>query len=176
MAGMRRLAVSRPQAEALAEAYAGEWQVVGRQERVEEEPPPRPYTTAALLADAAERLGWSAGRTMRAAQALFEAGFITYPRTDSSRIAPSAAERIRRAAAERYGAQALAPHPPSRQAGEPFRQDGHEAIRPTDPARSPAQVPAGETRQLYDLVWRRSLAAFLRPARLRVVTLTLEKR
>ena len=62
-----------------------------RQEIVQEDAPP-PYTTATLLEDAVQLLGWSAGKVMQVAQLLFEKGLITYPRTDSTHIAPEAAD------------------------------------------------------------------------------------
>jgi len=58
------------QARSLAETYAGEWTIIGREERIEDEPPPLPYTTADLLEEAALRLGWSAEQSMEVAQAL----------------------------------------------------------------------------------------------------------
>ncbi len=167
------------------ESLAGEWLVVARRERLEEEAPPPPPTTADLLIEASERLGWRTERTMRVAQALFEGGYITYPRTDSTRIAPRAADQARQVAAAIYGPHALAPQGeqgegetlPHPAAGEAmFTQDAHEAIRPANPATRPESVPAGEERLLYRLVWARFLAAFLRPAKVQVVTLTLEKR
>jgi len=157
-------------ARALAEQQAGEWQVVEREERIEEDAPPLPYTTADLLEDAALKLGWSAEKTMQTAQALFEAGWITYPRTDSTRVAEEAVQAARRAVAERYGTEML---------GKSFPQaetDGaHEAIRPSDPLRGPETVSGAVEQLLYRLIWSRFLAAHMRPARIQVVTLTLEK-
>lgn len=170
---------ARGAAQMRAENLSGVWTVVGRRERLETDAPPPPYTTADLLVDAAGRLHWSAERTMRVAQSLFEGGYITYPRTDSTRVAPQVVERARRAVAALYGQDAL-PQPgetvPRLSPGESgFVQDAHEAVRPTDPDRQPGDVPPGEERLLYRLIWSRFLAAFMRPARVRVVTLTLEK-
>jgi DNA topoisomerase-1 len=157
-------------ARTLAEQQAGEWQVVEREERIEEDAPPLPYTTADLLEDAALKLGWSAEKTMQTAQALFEGGWITYPRTDSTRVAEEAVQAARQAVAERYGAEML---------GKSFPQaetDGaHEAIRPADVRRSPEEVQMAEGQLLYRLIWSRFLAGHMRPARIQVVTLTLEK-
>jgi DNA topoisomerase-1 len=157
-------------ARALAEQQAGEWQVVEREERIEEDAPPLPYTTADLLEDAALKLGWSAEKTMQTAQALFEQGWITYPRTDSVQVTAEAVQAARRVVAERYGEEML---------GKSFPQvemDGaHEAIRPADVRRSPEEVQMAEGQLLYRLIWSRFLAAQMRPARIQVVTLTLEK-
>jgi len=157
-------------AQSLAEQNSGEWQVVEREERIEDEAPLLPYTTADLLEDAALKLGWSAEKTMQTAQALFEQGWITYPRTDSVQVTAEAVQAARRVVAERYGAEML---------GKSFPQvetDGaHEAIRPADVRRSPEEVQTAQGQLLYRLIWSRFLAAQMRPARIQVVTLTLEK-
>lgn len=156
----------------MAEAYTGEWTVVAREERIEDETPPPPYTTADLLEDASLRLGWTAEQTMAAAQSLFEQGLITYPRTDSPRVAPEASEQARQVIAERYGVEAWGNFSPAEGGG----QDAHEAIRPSDSRRAPdgLSVPPQE-QALYRLIWQRFLAAHMRPARIKVTTLTLEK-
>lgn len=156
----------------LADSYAGEWVIVAREESTEEEYPPLPYTTADLLEDAAIRLGWTAEQTMKTAQSLYEAGLITYPRTDSQRVTPEASKKARQVIAERYGATAWRNFSPSTGDG----QDAHEAIRPTDPIRAPDGLGVSPQEQLlYRLIWTRFLAAHMRPARLKIVTLTLEK-
>lgn len=164
---------SEQEARRLAEMHAGEWTVAGREERIEEEAPPMPHTTAELLEDAALRLGWTAERTMAAAQSLYEQGLITYPRTDSPRVSAEASERAQGVIAERYGAEAWGNLSLSAAGGG---QDAHEAIRPTDPRRAPdgLNVPPQE-QTLYRLIWQRFLAAHMRPARLKTVTVTLEK-
>lgn len=172
---MISLAITPGEEEArrLAEMYAGEWTVVEREERIEEEAPPLPYTTADLLEDAALRLGWTAERTMAAAQSLYERGLITYPRTDSPRVSAEASEQARGVIAERYGAEAWGNLSLSTAGGG---QDAHEAIRPTDPRRvlDGLDIPPQE-QELYQLIWQRFMAAHMRPARLKAVTVTLEK-
>lgn len=169
---MNLTAATEAEARRLAEAYAGEWTVVERHERIEDEAPPPPYTTAEMLEDAALRLGWTAEQTMAAAQSLFEQGLITYPRTDSPRVSPEASQAARQVIAERYGADAWGNLSPTEGGG----QDAHEAIRPTDPARAPDALSVTPQEQLlYRLVWQRFLAAHMRPARLKVITLVLEK-
>ncbi len=164
------------QARRLAAEYSGAWTVVSRQETVLDEPPPPPYTTAALLEDAARRLGWDAARTMQTAQQLFEEGWITYPRTDSTRVTPQAVQEARLAVAREYGAHLLGETVPQpSDPGERFPQRAHEAIRPTDVSRPPDAVPDPHAQALYRLIRLRFLAAFMRPARVRVVALTLEK-
>jgi DNA topoisomerase-1 len=166
---IRLSASSEADALSLAQTYAGDWRIVERVEQIEEELAPPPYTTAALLEDAALRLGWNAERTMAVAQRLFEDGHITYPRTDSVYIAPEAAHEIRRIIEREYGAVLGKIFPQSENAG------AHEAIRPSEIGRTPEEVADPEGQLLYRLIRQRTLAAYMRPARLRVVTVTLEK-
>lgn len=164
--------VAEAEAIRLAETYAGEWTVAAREEHIEDEAPPLPYTTADLLEDAALRLGWTAEQTMQVAQSLFEQGLITYPRTDSPRVSPEARQAARQVIAERYSADAWGNISPSEGSG----QDAHEAIRPSDPQRAPDGLSVSPQEQaLYRLIWGRFLAAHMRPARVRVVTVILEK-
>jgi len=158
------------QALALAAEQSGEWRVVEREEHIEDEAPPLPYTTADLLEDAALKLGWSAEKTMHTAQVLFEQGWITYPRTDSVHVAVEAVQAARQVVSERYGVDALGNVFPG---GE---TDGaHEAIRPANVRRSPEEVDTAEGQLLYRLIWSRFLATQMRPARMKIVTVTLEK-
>lgn len=162
----------RESAERLARMYEGEWTVVEREERIEEEAPPPPYTTAELLADAVARLGWTAAQTITAAQSLFEQGYITYPRTDSTWVAPEARADARRIILEQYGENALG----NLSLGADHSADAHEAIRPSQAARLPDALDVSPQEQaLYRLIWLRFLAAHMRPARLQVVSITLEK-
>lgn len=158
----------------LARYYDGQdWVVARREEQVEDEAPPAPCSTADMLVEASARLGWNASQTMQVAQRLYEGGHITYPRTDSQRVSPAASEQARQVIAARYGAALLG-------ASFPYRsgtgQDAHEAIRPSDPTRSPDSLPVDPQEQaLYRLLWQRFLTAHMRPAKVKVVTLTLEK-
>jgi DNA topoisomerase IA len=206
----------------------GELLVASREESIVTEPAPLPYTTAELLADANERWGWSGEETMAMAQELFAAGWITYPRSDSTRLDPEAIDAIRRVVLATYGPDLLTAedgrkHSPSGRAavrenvppgvggtfstsrmqylgerllqriskttkgdkdaqrmvsptGDERIEDAHEAIRPTDPRRSAEDLGAElPQRQLYDLIRRRSLASQMKPAKLRRITIVLEK-
>jgi len=160
----------RAAAERLAQEYEGEWVVARREERLENEAPPAAYTTADLLEDAAARLGWNAAQTMKIAQSLFENGHITYPRTDSAHVSAEAREAAQAVIFQRYGAGEWG-FPPFEEAG------AHEAIRPSDPARDPDGLALDPQAQaLYRLVWLRFLSAHMRPAVVKVVTVTLEKK
>lgn len=170
LGGVGRL--NRAEAERLAEAYTGEWVVVEKVSRVVEEIPPPPYTTADLLADAARRLGWRAEETAQVAQALYENGWITYPRTDSRRVSAAGVEVARRAVVKEYGEEWLGREQTFE--GE-NGQDAHEAIRPVDPTVSADSITDPQQSVLYRLIRARFLAAYMRPARVKEVTITLEK-
>ena len=167
--------LTRQQAEALAARRSGRWRVTDRREEIRMEGPPPPYTTAELLADASRKLGWGAERTAEVAQRLFESGWITYPRTDSVRVAPEAADAARQVIAARYGSAWLGETFPQPRADDAHVQDAHEAIRPADAARPAEELSDPAENALYRLIRARFLAAYMRPARLKVIHLTLEK-
>lgn len=173
MAGVGRMGgLSQAEAERLAEVYSGEWVLVEKMSRVVEEAPPPPYTTADLLADASARLGWRAEETARVAQALYENGWITYPRTDSRRVSAAAVEAARQAIAKEYGEEWLG----AMQTYEGENgQDAHEAIRPVDPRVAADDITDPRQAVLYRLIRARFLASFMRPARVQEVMITLEK-
>lgn len=137
--------------------------------------PKPPYTTSTLQQDASSRLGMSASRAMALAQQLYEGvelgpegpvGLITYMRTDSVRVSEEALTAAAGFIASRFGREYL-PERPNRYASGKGAQDAHEAIRPTDPARTPEEVaPYLERDQLrlYELIWRRFLASQMAPA------------
>jgi DNA topoisomerase-1 len=137
---------------------------------------PAPFTTSTLQQEAAKRLGFSSKRTMRAAQELYEGvelgaegavGLITYMRTDSTRVAPSAVEAARAYVARQFGREYL-PETPNLYGGSqnPQAQDAHEAVRPTEVERTPEQVKQDLTPdqfRLYQLVWQRFVASQMSP-------------
>jgi DNA topoisomerase-1 len=134
--------------------------------------PAPPFTTSTLQQEAAKKLGFGSKRTMRIAQSLYEGvelgsegavGLITYMRTDSTRVAESAALQARELVRRTFGAEYLASGPQlygnSKQVAT---QDAHEAIRPTDPQRRPEDVRRylkEEQYQLYQLIWQRFVAS-----------------
>jgi DNA topoisomerase-1 len=139
--------------------------------------PPAPFITSTLQQEAAKQLGFSAKRTMRAAQGLYEGvemgaegpvGLITYMRTDSVRVADSAIVQAREYIAANYDKRYL-PATPNVHVGKKGAsrvQDAHEAIRPTEVVRRPEDVkPHLESDQfkLYQLVWRRFVASQMTP-------------
>lgn len=146
--------------------------------------PAAPFTTSTLQQEASRKLGFSASRTMRVAQQLYEGvdvgegtvGLITYMRTDSVHLADSAVSEIREAIQERYGKPLLPQTPPTYKTKAKNAQEAHEAIRPTDAALSPEQVKhalTDEQFKLYALIWQRTLACQMIPAVINTVAATL---
>jgi len=121
-------------------------------------PPLPPFTTAALQQAAAKGLGLSPERTMTLAQTLYEAGWITYHRTDGVAVAPEAQAAARAYIEQAYGASYLPPEAPSYTAKTANAQEAHEAIRPTDVHRLP-NAADGDGAALYGLIWQRFIAS-----------------
>ncbi|MCC8049184.1 MAG: type I DNA topoisomerase [Clostridiales bacterium] len=137
---------------------------------------PLPFTTSTLQQEAANALNFSTQKTMRLAQQLYEGvdikgsgtvGLITYLRTDSTRVADEALAAAREYIRENYGAEYNEEHKVQPDNGKKI-QDAHEAIRPTDIARTPVMVKDSLSRdqfRLYQLIWRRFMASRMSPAR-----------
>ncbi|HID10670.1 MAG TPA: type I DNA topoisomerase [Candidatus Latescibacteria bacterium] len=130
--------------------------------------PPPPFITSTLQQEAARKLGFSAGKTMRVAQGLYEGvdldgertGLITYMRTDSVRLAEEAVHAAREFVASSYGPKFL-PQRPRAFKSRRGAQEAHEAIRPTEVHREPKKVKKFLTQdqyKLYELIWKRFLA------------------
>ncbi|HEX8365868.1 MAG TPA: type I DNA topoisomerase [Allosphingosinicella sp.] len=126
--------------------------------------PPPPFMTSTLQQEAARKLGFSASHTMRVAQDLYEAGAITYMRTDGADMAPEAVSGARRAVAQRFDASYVPDRPRVYTTKAKNAQEAHEAIRPTDFGAD--RHGSGDHGRLYDLVWRRALASQMASARL----------
>ncbi|MCA9649041.1 MAG: type I DNA topoisomerase [Myxococcales bacterium] len=149
--------------------------------------PSAPFITSSLQIAAANRLGFSAQRTMRTAQALYEGvnvpgegqvGLITYMRTDSTNIAPEAIDQARQHIAA-LGSQYLPAKPNVYSSTNKDAQEAHEAIRPTAVERDPASLAAALTPdqyKLYDLIWRRFVASQMVPAQWDATSVLFERR
>jgi len=145
-----------------------------------------PFKTSTLQQAAASRYGFSAKRTMRIAQGLYEGvelpgdgavGLITYMRTDSFNVANVARDGARELVEKRFGKDYV-PEKPNAYKGKAGAQEAHEAIRPTDPARDPDSIRkalSDEQWKLYDLIWRRFIASQMTPAEYLVTTLELTR-
>mgnify|MGYP000268869411 CR=1 FL=1 len=137
---------------------------------------PIPFTTSTLQQEASKALNFSTQKTMRIAQQLYEGvevkghgtiGLITYLRTDSTRISEEADAAARTYISEQYGLDYVSQTEKAIKNGQKI-QDAHEAIRPTDIARTPVLVKESLTRdqfRLYQLIWRRFAASRMAPAR-----------
>jgi DNA topoisomerase-1 len=128
--------------------------------------PYAPFRTTTLQQEAARKLGFSATRTMQVAQRLYEAGFITYMRTDSTTLSDTAVAAARSQVTALYGEEYLEPAPRTYRNKVKNAQEAHEAIRPAGEAfRTPGQTGLhGEEFRLYELVWMRTVASQMRDA------------
>jgi len=144
-------------------------------EEVETKPlkrnPAPPFTTSTLQQEAARKLGFSAAHTMRLAQSLYEAGAITYMRTDGVQMDPSAISACRKAITDRFDGHYLPEKPRIYQTKAKNAQEAHEAIRPTEFTRDRAGT--GDEARLYDLVFKRAMASQMAAANLERTTITL---
>ncbi len=135
--------------------------------------PAPPFTTSTLQQEAARKLGYSASHTMRLAQNLYEAGAITYMRTDGVQMDGSAISACRKAIADRYDGHYLPEKPRHYSAKAKNAQEAHEAIRPTDFGRDHAG--SGDEARLYDLIFKRAMASQMAAASLERTTVTLRE-
>lgn len=130
-----------------------------------------PFRTATLQQEAGRKLRFGARRTMSAAQRLYEAGFITYMRTDSLTLSEAAITAARRLVAGRFGDEYLPAKPRVYTSKVKNAQEAHEAIRPAGEEFKSPKVAAGQfgsrsdEARLYDLVWKRTVASQMRDAR-----------
>ncbi|RMD63473.1 MAG: hypothetical protein D6824_05255, partial [Planctomycetota bacterium] len=148
--------------------------------------PPAPFITSTLQQAAANRLGFAASRTMRAAQQLYEGvelpgegavGLITYMRTDSTHLSPEAVEEARAYIERTFGSTYLPEKPNRFASSNKAAQEAHEAIRPTSLAHPPQKVKAALTPdqlKVYTLIWERFLASQMTPAQWDATTVRIE--
>jgi DNA topoisomerase I len=151
------------------------WQVASVAQKEKRRNAPPPFTTSKLQQAAYNRLRFTAKRTMALAQRLYEGvelgdegsvALITYMRTDSVRVANDALEQVRELIPERFGANYL-PEKPNFYKSKKDAQEAHEAIRPTDVARTPEDVRKyldDDLFKLYQLIWQRFVASQMLPA------------
>ncbi|MBC8024769.1 MAG: type I DNA topoisomerase, partial [Steroidobacteraceae bacterium] len=155
--------------QALKDAAQGFLHVVSIDKKQRRRNPSPPFTTSTLQQEAARKLGYSAQRTMRLAQQLYEGvdfgegsiGLITYMRTDSVNLANEAIAEIRGVIAHEYGAEAVAEEVRVYKTKSRNAQEAHEAIRPTSAAILPSKVEGKidpDQFKLYSLIWKRAVA------------------
>ncbi len=128
--------------------------------------PYAPFRTTTLQQEASRKLGFGAARTMSVAQRLYENGYITYMRTDSTTLSGTAISAARRQVQELYGPEYLPSAPRTYTSSVKNAQEAHEAIRPAgDTFRTPAQTGlSGEEFRLYELIWMRTIASQMKDA------------
>lgn len=149
--------------------------------KVEEKPyqvtPPAPFTTSTLQQEAHRKLRFTAKRTMQVAQSLYENGFITYMRTDSTNLAEEAVHAARALVQREYGQDYLPAAPRTYKSKVKNAQEAHEAIRPTAEMRIPASLQQqlnDDQFKLYDMIWKRTIACQMVDAKERRISVALE--
>jgi DNA topoisomerase-1 len=157
--------------EAKAAVEAGRFTVEGVETKPVKRNPAPPFTTSTLQQEAARKLGYSAQHTMRLAQSLYEAGAITYMRTDGVQMDMSAILAARDAIDARFSPEYRPEKPRMYSTKAKNAQEAHEAIRPTDFTRD--RVGAGDEGKLYDLIFKRAMASQMATAQMERTTVTL---
>ena len=169
---------------ALMNAADGVLKVTSIERKQRRRNPAPPFTTSTLQQEASRKLGFSASRTMRVAQQLYEGididggttGLITYMRTDSVSLAQDATTEIRGYIAERFGTDEHPPEVRVYRTRSKNAQEAHEAVRPTSIRRTPESLAgrlSDDQRKLYELVWKRTLACQMRHALINTVGVDL---
>ena len=150
------------------------FKVAAREDRPTSSKPSAPFITSTLQQAASTRLGYGVKKTMMLAQRLYEAGYITYMRTDSTNLSAEAVESARGFIESQYGANYL-PDAPIRYSSKEGAQEAHEAIRPSDVNVEPEHLSGMEhdAVRLYDLIRRQFLACQMVPARYLSTRLTV---
>lgn len=156
---------------AKAAVEQGAFKVEGVETKPHRRNPQPPFTTSTLQQEAARKLGFSASQAMRVAQSLYEAGAITYMRTDGVQMDPSAISECRAAINDRYSGHYLPEKPRHYETKAKNAQEAHEAIRPTDFTRD--RFGSGDEARLYDLIFKRAMASQMASAQLERTTVTL---
>mgnify|MGYP001213458606 CR=1 FL=1 len=142
--------------------------------------PSPPFTTSTLQQEAARKLGFTAQRTMQAAQKLYEGvddtgGLITYMRTDGLSVSPEGIAQAREVIADRFGPAYVPEQPRYYKTKVKNAQEAHEAIRPTNLTRHPDSLRLeGDLSRLYELIWKRMIASQMESARLDRTTVDVE--
>ena len=150
---------------ALAVLQQAAYEVAKREDRPTKSRPSAPFITSTLQQAASTRLSFGVKRTMMLAQRLYEAGYITYMRTDSTNLSADAVASCRDFISQNYGSKYL-PDKPQVYTSKEGAQEAHEAIRPSDVNVKADQISGldKDAQKLYDLIWRRFVACQMPPA------------
>ena len=154
---------------------ASPWTVKKVEQKNQTRRPSPPFTTSTMQQEANRKLGMAARDSMRTAQRLYEAGHITYMRTDSVSLSGEAVDAARGRIDDLYGTNFLSPSPRQFKNKSKGAQEAHEAIRPagTKMKTSDELGLSGAEQRLYDLIWKRTMATQMADARLRFDTVTI---
>ena len=168
---------------ARAAVEAASFKVASVEKKPARRTPAPPFTTSTLQQEAARKLGFSAQRTMQAAQKLYEGvdiggetvGLITYMRTDGVQAAPEAIDEARTVIAGRYGKEYVPESARIYKTKAKNAQEAHEAIRPTSLQRNPGSLRLDpDLGRLYELIWKRMIASQMEAARIERTTVELD--
>ena len=159
---------------ALAVLKASSYSILKREDKPTSSKPSAPFITSTLQQAASNRLGFGVKKTMMMAQRLYEAGYITYMRTDSTNLSDDAVSMVRDFILDEFGKQYL-PANPIAYSSKEGAQEAHEAIRPSDVNLKPAQLSGMErdAERLYELIWRQFVACQMPPAEYLSTTVTV---
>lgn len=164
--------------ELVKELDPSNWKVSKIEEKPRTSNPKPPFTTSTLQQEAARKLRSSARQTMRMAQQLYENGFITYMRTDSTNLSQEAISGSRNIIQELYGSEYLPNEAKQYSTKVKNAQEAHEAIRPAHqvfPSLQDVQSTLGEeASKLYDLIWKRTIASQMKSAKLKQTSITIQ--
>ena len=172
-----RLLDEREAGELRAALERAPFAVEGIEEKQRIDRPYAPFTTSTLQQESNRRLGFTARRTMSAAQRLYENGFITYMRTDSTALSDQAISAARRLIEANYGAEYLPSAPRRYETKVKNAQEAHEAIRPAGHDFRPIDSTDGlgpDEQKVYELIWKRTVACQMADARVKRTTVTVK--
>jgi|TARA_B110000967_G_scaffold180804_1_gene197409 DNA topoisomerase-1 len=164
--------------ELLKELESGDWEVISVEEKPRTSNPKPPFTTSTLQQEASRKLKSSARQTMSTAQQLYENGFITYMRTDSTNLSDEAIKGSRKIIKSLYGNDYLPEKPRQYSTKVKNAQEAHEAIRPAHRdfrTINEVKKTLGENAaKLYDLIWKRTIASQMKSANLMQTAITIK--
>ncbi len=159
---------------AKAKIEAQEFSIASVERKKANRYPAPPFTTSTLQQEAARKLRYSAKKTMQIAQKLYEAGLITYMRTDAVNLSQEAIAACREAIVKYFGEAYLPKTAKEYKTKSKNAQEAHEAIRPSDVMNTPKKMETkldSDSHKLYELIWKRTVACQMNPAVLNKVTI-----
>ena len=160
------------------ELNSGPWSIIEVSEKPRTSNPKPPFTTSTLQQEAARKLRSSARQTMSTAQKLYENGFITYMRTDSTHLSDEAIEGARKIVQNNFGPEYLPSSPKQYKSKVKNIQEAHEAIRPAHknfvPIEKVEKSLGKEGSNLYELIWKRTIASQMKSAKLKQTSVLIK--